>query len=237
MAQTARYKTYPFALKNLFFYTDDDMYAMQRTDVQVHNIYNDIPYAQLLVKEGISVDKEKKGAFKFYHLHGPHTSYLMNENFEWEDTDMLTQAKGSLNIVYEFIRQLKEKGLYEDSTIIITADHGQNYFDRPSVAKELGLEMVSCPIMFVKNKGDYGDGLIESSAPISHEEIIPTILEVMLGDTCGYGRTISEIAEDESRERTFVYGRHHDIPFVKYVISGDAMNIENWSGPTAISEK
>ena len=237
MAQTARYKTYPFALKNFFFYTDDDMYAMQRTDVQVHNIYNDIPYAQLLVEEGLSVNKEKEGAFKFYHLHGPHTSYLMNENFEWEDTDMLTQAKGSLNIVYEFIHQLKEKGLYEDSTIIITADHGQNYFDRPSAAEELGLEMVSCPIMFVKNKGDYKDVLTESSAPVSHEEVIPTILEAITGDTYGYGRTISEIAENESRERTFVYGRHNDIPFVKYVISGDAMNMENWSEAKKIVEK
>ena len=237
MAKTTRYKTYPFLLKKHFFYSDDDIFNMQRTDVAIHNIYNDIPFATLLLEEGVTVNDNNRGAFKFYHLHGPHTSYLMNEKFESEETDMLTQARGSLRIVYEFIEQLKKNKLYENATIIITADHGQNFFDRPSNAEELGLDLVSSPILFVKEAGVDRIAVETSKAPVSHEEFIPTILKAVVGNTKGYGRTFSEVEENEVREREFIYGRHSDIPFVKYVISGDVMNPENWSEPIEISKE
>lgn len=34
------------------------------------------------------------------------------------------QGTGSLKIVYEYLEQLRALGKYEDTTIIITADHG-----------------------------------------------------------------------------------------------------------------
>lgn len=237
MAKTARYKTYPFVLKNCFFYSDDDILNMKRSDVQIHNIYNDIPFATQFLEEGITVDETREGSFKFYHLHGAHTSYLMNEAFESEETDMLTQARASMKLVFAFLEQLKAKGLYEDATIIITADHGQNYFDRPSSAEELDLELVSCPILFVKEAGASGTDMEVSKAPVSHTELVPTILQAVIGDTRGLGKTFDEIVENEEREREFIYGRHYDIPFVKYTISGDAMKIESWSEPAALSEK
>lgn len=237
MAKTARYKTYPFLFKHCFFYSDDDIWDMRRSDVETHNIYNDIPFAFRLLSEGVTVDENRNGAFKFYHLHGAHTSYLMNEEFESEDTDMLTQSRASLKIVYEFINQLKATGVYEDATIIITADHGQNYFDRPSWAEELGLELISSPILFVKEAGSYGSKMTVSGAPVSHEELVPTVLEAVVGNTGGLGRTFEEIEENESRERVFIYGRSGDIPFVKYTINGDVMNPENWSEPVALPEE
>lgn len=237
MAKTTRYKTYPFFIKNQFSYSDDDVLDIKRSTVEMHNIYNDIPFVVRLLEEGISVDASRSGAFKFYHLHGAHTSYLMNEQFEEENTDMFTQSRASFKIVYEFIDQLKENNLYEDATIIITADHGQNYFDRPLMVEELGLELISSPILFVKESGACSSDIEVSMAPVSHEEVIPTVLEAILKDTCGYGRSLSEIVENESRERTFIYGRHHDIPFVQYFINGDVMNVENWSEAKNIVEE
>ena len=237
MAKTARYKTYPFALKNCFFYSDDDILNMRRTDVEIHNIYNDVSFAKRLMTDGVTVDGSKSGSFKLYHLHGAHTSYIMNEQFENEETDMLTQSRAVFKVIFEFIDQLKEKGLYEDAMIIITADHGQNYFDRAASAEELGLKLISSPVMFVKDSGSYATDMTISKAPVSHEEVIPTVLENITGKTNGSGNTFKEIRDDEERERTFIFGRHSDIPFVEYTITGDAMKLESWSEPKVLSKE
>lgn len=231
LTKASRYKSFPFGLKNFFTYSDDDFVEARRTDVELHNVYNDAPFAKQLLEEKISIDETKKAVFKFYHLHGAHTPYYMNEEFENEETDIVTQAKGCMKIVFEFIDQLKKNDLYEDATIIITADHGMNFFDRPERAYELGMDIMSCPIIFVKNAGDAGTELVTSNAPVSHNEIIPTYMQAMIGNSQHYGRTVEEIGENEVREREFIFGRHDDIPFVKYRVNGNAMDVNNWSEP------
>ncbi len=236
MAKTSRYKVFPFALKKYFLYSDTDVSETRRTDIPVHDIYDDIPFATQLLTEGVTIDEERKGAFKFYHLHGAHKPYTMNEEYEEGATDLVTQSRASMNIVYTYLEQLKEQGLYENATIIITADHGQNYWNTPHEAVELDLDMVSSPILFYKEAGNSGTELNVSMAPTSHDEIVPTILEVITGDTQGYGRTINEIGEDEERVREFIYGRHDDIPFVRYEITGNVREMESWSEPVLITE-
>ena len=79
--------------------------------------------------------------------------------------------------------------------------------------------------------------MVISKAPVSHEEVIPTVMENVLGNTNDTGHTFKEIKLDEGRERTFIFGRHSDIPFVEYTIAGDAMNLEDWSEPVGLSEE
>lgn len=231
LTKASRYKSFPFAIKNYFSYADEDFVDARRTDVQLHNVYNDAPFVKQLLEEKISIDGTKEAMFKFYHLHGAHTPYYMNEEFENEETDIMSQSKGCMKIVFEFIDQLKENDLYEDATIIITADHGMNFFDRPERAYELGMDLMSCPIIFVKNAGDAGTELVTSNAPISHSEIVPTYMQAIIGSNQRYGRTVEEIGENEIRERAFIFGRHNDIPFVKYRVNGNAMDVNNWSEP------
>ncbi len=236
--KAVRYKTCPFLFKEKFFYTDDDIYGMVLTEgnIESHSIYSDRKFAKQLLEEGITVNNDKSGMFKLYHLHGAHSPFNMDEQFERADTDRITQSRASMRVVYTFIEQLKAQGLYEDSMIIITADHGQNYFDRPKVAEEMGLELVSSPIMFVKESGSYGKELQVSVAPVSHEEVVPTIAEAIMGDIQGYGRTLKEVPNSEERMREFIYGRHSDIPFVRYEIKGNVMDLENWSEPVSYKD-
>ena len=99
------------------------------------------------------------------------------------------------------------------------------------------MDIISCPIIFMKPSGSYGAKLTESKAPVSQEDILPTVMEVICGNGEKYGRTLDDIGETEEREREFIFGRHSDIDFESYIINGDAMNIDNWTGPNAISEK
>jgi len=65
--------------------------------------------------------------FAYIHLHGSHTPYVMNEKAEPAapgTSSAIIQTKGCFHIVYEYLDQLKQLGMYENSTIIIFGDHG-----------------------------------------------------------------------------------------------------------------
>ena len=207
-------------------------------NVTAHNILSDVPFRHKLETEGmlISENTSAAGSFKLYHLYGAHAPYIMNENGGWlaegETSNVILQSRGCMKILFQYIERLKQLGIYDNTTIIITADHGQNYLFDESHAKsqeELGLEPTSSPIMFVKEKNAHHEnGLVISNAPVSHEEVLATVMEAVGGDAQKYGRTFKEIGEDEERERVFIYGRYPDLEFLKCTIQGDVMNASNW---------
>jgi phosphopentomutase len=135
------------------------------------------------------------------------------------------QGKGCLKIVYEYINQLKKLGKYDDSTIIITADHGNiPYYDaeneRPSIATE--------PIMLVKEPYQSNDSIVVSNAPVSQGEIMPTVLKNIGVEYSDLGETFDEVGEDEDRQR-FYRGITLDGVEKLFVINGDAGDLDNWS--------
>ena len=103
-----------------------------------------------------------KGSYRFYHMYGAHNPYHMSEDCVWvnKDGDMMSQSKGSMKIVFEYVEQLKSLGggdMYENATIIITADHGQNYTydsNRAGILPYIGFDYTSSPILLVKNAGE-----------------------------------------------------------------------------------
>ena len=55
-------------------------------------------------------------------------SGIINENAEYVEEATLTQAlRGDFKIIKTYIEQLKELGIYDNTTIIVTADHGYFY--------------------------------------------------------------------------------------------------------------
>lgn len=232
MQKCSKYKMAPFALKEMYWYATSDISSLLGND-NVYVTYADMPFHDKLVKERISIrnDNTKNGAFRFYHLFGAHLPYVMSEDMTFsENATMLGQARGCLKILYEYLEQMKALGIYDEATIIITADHGQNtYLSDGENAQKAGFEMTSNPILFVKKSGESGKSDMEiSMAPVSHEEFRPTVLEAIGLDGLTYGRTFEQISENEERSRTFIFGRHHDFSFVKYVINGNVRDIQSW---------
>ena len=127
---------------------------------------------------------------------------------------------------------IKRKGLYDEATIIVTADHGQNYFARgyEDLLLECDFDNTSRPILFVKKSYQTNDnGLNISMAPVSHTQIGATIMEAVCGDTLGYGETVDDIEEDRQYEREFTTFRVDEEPYANYVINGYAGEWNNWS--------
>lgn len=145
---------------------------------------------------------------------------------------MMSQAKGSMKIVLEYIRQLQTLGLYDNATIIITADHGENYLYDPGRVRGLDfleLNRTSNPILLVKNADQTWEGVRPNSAPVSHTEVIASIIAAINPQTAtDYGSTLEDIEELADRERIFTFYRN-DLPYVRASITGDVLDAENWT--------
>jgi hypothetical protein len=227
MRKTAMYNIAPFCLKGTYEYYTADITAMVDLG-EVWNIENDFPLYNSLINTGLSINDEYENAFKFYHMRGDHEPFYLSEDLQYDKTGRaitaVAQGKGSLKIVYEYLRQLKDLGKYDDATIIITADHGNIAYydaenDRPSVP--------SMPIMLVKEPYQSNPSLVISDAPVSQAEIMPTILENVGVEYDGRGRTFSEISEAEDRTR-YYRGIMLDGVEKLFEVSGDASDINNW---------
>lgn len=150
--------------------------------------------------EGLQVVEDAK-CYRFIHLHGVHPPYSMNEYVEEIADGSVTAmdaARGSLRIVYEYLDQLKEQGIYDDSTVVVMADHGA------------GAASPTNPLFIVKPRKSTGS-LQVSSAPVCQGDLMGTIAEdVGLNDEKKYGRSVFEIQEGEQRERQYLYYQWDD---------------------------
>ena len=241
MIKCSKYQMAPFGLKSKYWYTTDQIIDLAIDDGFTRWItYDDLPFYTALTKTGISIDESftGTGSFKFYHMCGAHMPYVITEDLAYTDSktedscSMLSQAKGSMKIVLEYIEQLKALDMYDNTIIIITADHGENYLYDPSRVDDLDdlqLEKTSNPILLVKNAGQTWDGLRRNSAPVSHTEVIASIIAAINPQAAaGYGSTLEDIEESVNRNRIFTFNRD-DLSYVKAVISGDVLDEDNWT--------
>ncbi len=232
MNNTSKYKMAPFAAKQLYFYTTDDIRQIVINSGE-YSIDNDIIFHDELSRNKLSVDDSDayNGAFRFYHLKGAHPLFTMNEAFEEvkENGTQLSQSRGSIKLVYQYIEEMKKLGVYDSATIIITADHGQNrsVMKKTEIAGSYG--MTSTPILYVKLSGEHHEnGPKTSTAPVSHTEFMATVAQAVGADERNYGRTFAQVPENEERNREFTYVMLPDKKYKKYVIRGDANDAADW---------
>ena len=241
MIKCSKYQMAPFELKSKYWYTTDQIIDLATDDGFTRWItYDDLPFYTALSKTGISIDESLtgNGGFKFYHMCGAHMPYVITEDLTYANSEtsdcasMLSQAKGSMKIVLEYIEQLKSLDMYDNTTIIITADHGENYLYDPSRVNDLNdlkLEKTSNPILLVKNANQTWDGVRKNSAPVSHTEVIAGIIAAINPQrAAGYGSTLEDIEESADRERIFTFNRD-DLSYVKAVINGNVLDEESWT--------
>jgi hypothetical protein len=184
----------PWVLKPGFrFYTDDVNNAV----VGSSQGFGDSPYTSddpafydRLTQDGLSIDDEGAGSYRFIHLMGAHYPYMMDENAERLEVEGTRedQCRGALRIVEEYARQLKELGVYDQTTIIVTADHGQWYLTPDDIGEP------TTPVLLVKPAGQSSRAALQvSDTPTGHLDIPGTILLEAGGDPDAYGRTVFDV--------------------------------------------
>ena len=183
------YKYSPYALKQYsHIETMDFNYAKVVNESQRFNWSDKVIYN--LIKNS-EIEKIDDKYFQFLHIEGAHTPFDYDENVnkipEEQGTYKL-KLKATLNIIDAYINRLKENNVYDNSAIIIMADHG--YWD--STGRQN-------PILYIKGINEHHD-MITSDIPVSHEDLVPAYLQLMAGDTTD--KLFQNI--DKNRVRRFI---------------------------------
>jgi hypothetical protein len=230
------YRTAPLALKPTFWTSSSDFSGLYRPvegPTQPYAI-DDVRLMQTFKTQRLSADMPKNN-FAFYHLMGPHTPIYMDENAEYAPADassVLQQTKGSFKVVYEYLNQLRELGLYDDATILITADHGSS---GAGAVDGGGMPWNGDPnvaALFVKPAGVHGSPMTLNNAPVSTENLRATIMEAAGLDPTPYGPTCFEVPESSNHVRQFYWlvdARGMDFRYQVFDVTGDARNVDNWT--------
>lgn len=229
MSKASKYKMAPFVIKRAFNYATSDIGDII-SNSGIWKTNDDILFHEMIDWRGLSVTKNDgyNGAFRFYHMKGAHLMYTMDEEFRrivGDGGSQLGQSRGSMKIVYEYIDNMKKLGVYDNATIIITADHGQNTHVGIGSSDQSDIVLTSSPILYVKLPNEHNDRVKYSYAPVSHTEFAATVINAVGLSTDIYGRTFEQIPEDEDRERVFTYvGKKYQ----KWLISGDVNDMSCW---------
>ena len=179
-------------------------------------------------------DSEKN--FTFIHLEGCHIPNRYNEYFNpavssHDKNSPTVSLKQSFAIINKYILKLKELGLYEDATIIITGDHASLRGSDTTLLDDPGKNGAFLTALFVKPSGSAGTPMQVSSAPIAQADILPTILQSEgIASSQDFGRSILDVSENETRVRRSVFHSYQkgDYEEVVYQIVGSGRDLSNW---------
>ncbi len=222
------YRMAPDLLKPQF-YTNVSEYSLIVEDKGEGILQTNSDFYAKLQENGLKAD-DSSHYFIFQHLIGTHEFNTdANGNYK-EKTSVEETARGCMTIMEGYINELKRLGVYDDATIIITADHGGDYKEDLQV------------VYFIKQPGETHDKSPVTNAPISHCDLLPTVAQMAGLDYTKYGNSINDFSQDEQRERTiWVRTADPDFPeevYYGYTYTGDilALITQIDAGPTDIKE-
>lgn len=218
LEKMAIYKYIPYLLKPRFEVTDNVIREMAFWDE------NEVPHEngkfyQVLTEEGLSIDTSLSNKFSVIHLMGLHEFWHTNADgtYSVEETSLSETSEGVAVVMQEYIWQLKnlEDDIYDNATIIITADHG---IDRNTPQ----------PIYFIKPPHVSQEEMQITSAPISHDDFQATVLTCIGQDDMGYGTSVFDWKEGDQRRREYWFPADRVVDGAKgfYVFSYDTDRYE-----------
>ena len=240
LATCALYRDMPWALKPAFwFYTDEINHAMVESDDkhganEAPYTINDSRWFRQLRTNGLAFEEHEgtpgTTAFRFIHLLGAHYPYSIDEHGEdigLDRSDRTRQAQGTMHMVSTYLHELKRLGVYDNATVILTADHGSWYITPEPLGEP------ATPIMLAKPPHADSAPIRISDAPVAAYDLLPTVLSAAGADASAYGKTLFELDAQGpvSRMRTYLMTSSdgaHDQQIIEYAIDGNALDLENW---------
>ena len=245
--KTAFCRDMPWVFKPHFWYYTEDLNMRMRKPVNMDEVdlssqpytEDDLKYYQELQHYGLSIDDSagQNGSFRFIHLIGSHPPYTLDRNVEptsdQSKENVEEQTMGAYRIVAQYIAELKRLGVYENTSFIITADHGEWYLT------DTDIQRPSAPVIMYKPAGQTAEEAAQpmqvSDAPVWHYDIFAQTLKDMGADQqmlSNYTTPLDESYEGEDRPRYYletISENNHDAELREFVINGDATNFNNWS--------
>ena len=190
LLRLAAMRFFPDAMKR-FVWSYDDIFESVAAETFSWDF---LDFYQGLIDQKLQITDGKK--YQFIHLDGTHLPYTVLEDLsKGENATAITEAKANIKMIDEYIQQLKALGVYDQTCMIIVADHGNTEYVKTN------------PIMLVKGIGERGPLQI-SDAPVSHSNLFATILSELGIESPGeYGHSVYE-SNSETEEGIIVISNY-----------------------------
>ena len=187
------YRAMPFALKR--FFMADDLDITRNFGLEGSFNYSNSSFENDI--DTMKLADSDRNYFVVEHIWGAHTPFT-KDNF-------MDTMEYLMDVVRQYLDNLKKLGVYDDSTIIIMADHGSH---------DLHKYPNSTPMFMIKEANRSSEELTLNSAPIYYTDLMSTYL-INAGlfdeekDRDLFGSSIYDFEEGEKRERIAHY-RYND---------------------------
>ena len=189
----------PHEFKKEFWTNDEDFANIIKIEEKLgytNYYFNDTEFYQRLKTNRIYL-QDDNNSFTFYHMHGAHAPFWMNSMGERSGENNILredQSRGVMRIIEEYMNQMKEFGIYENSNIIIVADHGSN---------DWGDRFNAACVFMLKQSGISYDKVQISNAPVAQVDMLATYAVMMNLDVSykDLGRPVFDYKENEERTR------------------------------------
>ena len=143
----------------------------------VYNWTNPVVYSY--IRENITLNKSSENYFQFVHCEGGHVPCDVDKYMN-SITDGTYEQKvaATLTLIKSYLQRLKDNDVYDNSTIIIMADHGYQIGD---TGEHLFLSPVRCnPILFIKGAYEKHE-LLVSDKPVSYLDLQDAFCDLIDG--------------------------------------------------------
>lgn len=182
----------PHQLKPFFLTTTDEFDNLKSISHNQKDLFSldTLQFYSDLQSLGVSLTSDKK-SFRLYHVDGVHPPYTFDDNLKSDKDKMYNEyheAAGNIYILKDYIYKLKECNIYDDTTLIILADHGH-------------LDMSQNPIFLIKNAGEQHPFMV-SEKEISYEYLDDIFLALVSGKKVD--ETFIDLLHQETPNRRFL---------------------------------
>ena len=205
----------------------------------------DIAFYHYIKDHGITNDCDKK-TFSFIHMCFAHDAN--EEESQIYQGDLLgnitgyTTSRGAFAILNELFNQMREKGVYDNTTIIILGDHG-----RPPVETEVygasELDDIISTTLLIKPAHSSGDLQINEDAQLSNSYFPASILDYAGIDHSEWGPSYNDLiaSGDYPAREISIYTIRFvaaedggllpstDVEVVAYEVKGNSRDFANWT--------
>ena len=202
----------------------------------------DINFYHYLQQRRINTESLQK-TFDFIHLNCSHDVSvdlsLLYPGYAAGEADIYTTIRGGFEVMFEYFDQMKALGIYQNSTIIIVADHGRSV---EGLLTDNQLKDAITSALLIKPKGVMGEPIsFNDTAELSNANFAASILEIAGIESNKYGDSYFDIMKGNLHpvrhmELNYWHEKLNGWHMVgtlegrsRYEIVGDARDLANWT--------
>lgn len=242
MYRLVGYKYLPYELKKYVWFDPAEINNLKDIDDEMSD---SLAYAkksfdwsnEVFMNQIESMDTSmNQNVFRLYHIKGTHVPFLTDEFGRSTDVEPIdtqdvasyedsvvkdtTVAKGNIYILNKYFEALKEKGIYDKTTIIVMADHGLDRTEKSMKRQN--------PLLLIKGKSESHELSISDKA-LSYTNLREIYIKLMQG-VCG--EDIVRDIDNDARYFGWYQGSIHVgsnfcSPITEYVLYGSATDCAN----------